>query len=159
MKHFTFSELTRSATAQSRHIDNQPDPTSAARLEEFVTALLDPLREEWERICLCQGLGTPALNVTSGYRSPQLNRAVGGSPTSAHCLGLAVDLVPANGELSRFKSFCRTWLADRDFDQLISENEDSEGSPRWIHLGFRNRAGEQRRQMLSMIRGRYLPMR
>ena len=59
--------------------------------------------------------------ISSGYRGPKLNAAVGGSSTSAHCHGYAFDLVPTNGKMKEFKRFCREFLADKAFDQLISD--------------------------------------
>lgn len=154
MNYFTVEELSRSETAALHGWDNTPDPVCRARLEELVRELLDPLRGAWDGYCRARNLGTGALHVTSGYRSPRLNRAVGGAPGSAHCLGLAADLVPANRRLKDFRDFCRGWLRDRDFDQMISEREAADGTPRWIHLGLRNAAGLQRRELLVVRAGR-----
>ena len=71
MKHFTIPELTRSDTAQRRSIDNTPTPEAVKNLTARVDNVLDPLRERW---------GAPLI-VTSGYRSPALNTAVGGVKT------------------------------------------------------------------------------
>ena len=158
MKHFSMQELTRSATARRLGLDNTPSAEHTANLEMLVTQLLDPLRDAWAARCAREGWGTPALTVTSGYRGFRLNKAVGGSTTSAHCVGFAADLVPANGRLAQFKTFCRGWLAGRPFDQMISEDEDPAGVPRWIHLGYKNQQGGQRRQLLSMRGGKYSPM-
>ena len=158
MKYFSIEELTRSATARRLGLDNTPTDEHRANLEMTVSRLADPLREAWAGHCAAQGWGTPALRVTSGYRGFRLNRAVGGSSASAHCAGWALDLVPQNGRLGAFKSFCREWLAGRAFDQLISEDEDAAGTPRWIHIGYKNSQGQQRRQELSMRGGQYKPM-
>ena len=72
--------------------------------------------------------------------------------------GFAFDLVPDNGRLADFKRFCRTWLKGRAFDQMISEDEDAAGTPRWVHIGYKNRQGGQRRQLLTMRAGKYIPM-
>lgn len=155
MKHFTLAEFTRSATARRLGLDNTPTTEHRVHIEETVTQLLDPLREAWAVRCARERWGTPALTVSSGYRGFRLNEAVGGSSSSAHSVGYAVDLVPCNGRLGEFKRFCREWLSGRRFDQMISEEEDAAGTPRWIHLGYRNRQGGQRRQLLSMRGGRY----
>lgn len=156
MKHFTLAELTRSATALAKGLDNTPTPDHCANIEMTVAQLLDPLREAWAVCCARQQWGTPAIRVSSGYRSSALNRAVGGSATSAHCVGYAFDLVPQNGRLADFKRFCSEWLCRRAFDQMISEDEDASGVPRWVHIGYKNRQGGQRRQMLSMRGGKYM---
>ncbi len=158
MKHFTISEFTASATARRLGLDNTPTPEHRANLEMLVAQLLDPLRDEWAQFCDRQQLGTPAITVSSGYRGFRLNAEVGGSKTSAHCVGYAADLVPANGRLAEFKAFCRDWLNGRPFDQMISEDENNRGVPRWIHIGYKNQQGGQRRQLLSMVGGKYKPM-
>ena len=151
------AELTRSATAQKMGLDNTPTSVHRANLEMMVTMLADPLREAWAIECAHEKYGTPALNVTSGYRGFRLNKAVGGSTTSAHCIGFALDLVPANGRLAEFKKFCRQYLTGKPFDQMISEDENAAGVPRWIHIGYKNQQGGQRRQLLSMVGGKYIP--
>lgn len=158
MKNFTLSELTRSETARKRGLDNTPSAEHAANLEMLVAQLLDPLREAWAVRCANEHWGTPALTVTSGYRGPALNKAVGGAAASAHCLGFAADIVPANGRLAEFKGFCSGWLKGKAFDQMISEDENAAGVPRWVHLGYKNQQGGQRRQLLSMIGGKYQPL-
>lgn len=125
---------------------------------EAVETLLDPLREAWEKHCADRKLGSPGIRVSSGFRSPSLNVAVGGSLTSAHCSGYAFDLIPVNGKMMEFRSFCREFLKDRAFDQLISEKENSQGVPSWMHIGYKNSKGEQRGQLLSMINNKYYPM-
>lgn len=158
MRYFTLGELVRSETAVRLGLDNTPTPEIAEHLRELVVQLLDPLREAWAARCRIEGWGSPALIVSSGYRSAELNRAVGGAAASAHCAGYAADTIPANGRLRAYKTFCREFLADRAFDQLISENERPDGTPGWMHIGYRTRDGRQRRELLSMRRGCYLPM-
>lgn len=157
MKHFTIEELTRSDTARKNGIDNTPSADHEAHLEEMVNNLIDPLRDKWAVYCANEKLGTPQLRVSSGYRSPKLNAAVGGSNTSAHSIGYALDLVPMNGKLKEFKKFCYEFLQGRMFDQMISEDEDANNIPVWIHIGYKNASGQQRRQFLSMVSGKYIP--
>ncbi|EXY16577.1 hypothetical protein M145_3423 [Bacteroides fragilis str. 34-F-2  len=57
-----------------------------------------------------------------------------------------------------FKSFCREFMNDRSFDQLISEGENGNAVPRWMHIGYKSPRGEQRRQLLTMRQGKYFPM-
>lgn len=152
-------ECIRSATAEKLGIDNTPTPEIKAHIVESVETLLDPLREVWGIHCRQHALGKVSINISSGYRCPALNKAVGGSDTSAHCFGYAFDLVPVNGQMREFKSFCREWLAGHAFDQLISEGESSSGMPNWMHVGYKHPDGvTQRRVYLSMISGEYYPM-
>lgn len=158
MKYFTIEELTRSDTASARGIDNTPTPEHRQHLIDTVDNLADPLRERWSEICTKERLGNPGIRVSSGYRSAALNKAVGGSATSAHSHGYALDLIPMNGKLRRFKEVCREFLQGRMFDQMISEDEDSSGTPKWVHVGYKNGQGQQRRQFLTMKNGAYIPM-
>ena len=61
-------------------------------------------------------------------------------------------------QFRQFKNFCREFLKNRKFDQMISEDEDVGGVPRWVHIGYKNGEGKQRRQLLSMRNGNYIPM-
>lgn len=159
MKYFTMEECTHSKTAIENGIDNTPDEACKAHIVESVEMLLDPLREAWGQYCVQNGLGKAGILISSGYRSKNLNKKVGGSDTSAHCYGYAFDLVPVNKEMMRFKQFCRDFLAGRDFDQLISEGESKDGTPKWMHVGYKHPDGKQQRHNLySMINGKYYPM-
>lgn len=158
MKYFTINECTQSATARARHIDNTPDNEHLAHIIESIETLVDPLREAWAEYCRMAKLGTAGIRISSGYRGPKLNAAVGGSRTSAHCHGYAFDLVPLNGRMIEFKRFCREFMNNRSFDQLISEEENGNAVPRWMHVGYKSPRGEQRRQFLSMRGGKYYPM-
>ena len=69
MKHFTMNEMTRSATAKRKGINNNPSPQVMQNITQLVEKILDPLREAW---------GQPII-VSSGYRCPKLNKLVGGA--------------------------------------------------------------------------------
>ena len=97
MKYFTINELCWSETASKYKIKNTPTEEIKEHLSELVENVLDPLREAW---------GGPII-VSSGYRFPELNQKVGGSKTSSHMSGYAVDLVPENGEIERFFNFVK----------------------------------------------------
>lgn len=142
MKYFSIKELCHSDTAESRHIANNPPAEAQFHLRQLIEQLLDPLREEWGS----------AIKVNSGYRSAVLNKAVGGSSSSAHLLGYAADIVPANGEMSKFKAFVRAWLKGKAFDQYIDERG---GVAEWVHLAIKNKAGLQRGQYLAYRNGKY----
>lgn len=163
MKYFTLKECTYSATAEAEGINNTPNAEYEAHIVESIETLVDPLREAWGKHCRQTGLGKEGINISSGYRCPKLNEAVGGSETSAHCYGYAFDLVPANGKMLEFKRFCRDFLTNYtecSFDQLISEKENKSGVPNWMHVGYKHPDPKkgQRRDILSMIGGRYCDM-
>ena len=155
MKYFTMEECIFSATAKAKDINNKPSAEIAAHIVESVETLLDPLREAWEQYCKQHDLDTVGIYISSGYRCPDLNKEVDGSSTSAHLYGYAFDLIPSNGKMSEFKRFCRMFLAKRAFDQLISEKEDANGIPRWMHVGYKYIDGrQQRRQYLYSVHGK-----
>lgn len=140
MKYFTFDEFSKSETATLRGINNNIPEEIKSNIEEFVDNILDPMREEW-------GSG---IRITSGYRSPSLNRALNGSPTSVHPLGLAVDIVPCNGNMRKFQSFVEEFLRDMEFDQLIFEKPRN-GIASWVHIGYKNSNGYQRKQTFTLV--------
>lgn len=144
MKYFTIKELCNSVTAKARGIDNTPSSTIVEHLTELVDNILDPLRESW-------GSG---IKVTSGYRCEKLNKAVGGSTTSAHNAGYAADIVPVNGKITEFKAYVLKWLKDNNipYDQYINEFS---GASQWVHIAIRNRQGKQRKQNLLYKNNKY----
>ena len=144
MKYFTIKELCASLKATALGIKNEPTKQVLVNLESLVFNILDPLRAAWGG----------AIVVTSGYRSAVLNKAVGGSTTSAHRYGLAADIVPADRRIAAFKAFCVKWLKDNavNFDQYIDEVG---GGSEWVHIGIKSPSGNQRRQFLKYRNGHY----
>ena len=149
MKYFTIKELCASFKAAELGIKNEPTKQALVNLESLVLNILDPLRAAW-------GGG---IIVTSGYRSAALNKAVGGSASSAHRYGLAADIVPADKRIGVFKSFCVKWLKENavNFDQYIDElSIDKDGKvTEWVHIGIKSPSGKQRRQFLKCRNDRY----
>lgn len=130
MKYFTLRELTNSATARRLGIDNTPDDTVKMRLEVLVDSVLDPLRKLY---------GKP-IKVTSGYRCPRLNSAVGGASGSQHLNGEAVDITSMGDDLDENKRILDILLKSGIvFDQLLVEHPDKKGRPDWIHVSFTKR--------------------
>lgn len=139
MKYFKLKEFVESNTAKSLHIDNTPSKEVIEHINELVDNLLDPLREAWAK-----ETDAPEIRVTSGYRCPELNKAVGGVTTSLHQSGYAADLVPMNGKTKEFIKFCQTWIKDKGFDQCINEYD------RWCHIGYKNSKGQQRKMVFKI---------
>lgn len=144
MTYFTISELVASDTAKAKGIDNSPTTVVRANLVALIETLLDPLREAWKS----------PIKVTSGYRCAVLNRAVGGSSTSAHLYGCAADIVPLNGEIAEFKAFCKNYFGSRRhlFDQVILEVD---GEREWVHIGLKTKDGRKRGQLMEYKNNRY----
>lgn len=136
-KYFTLEEFLDSSTAKQKNIHNIPSFEIVENLKTFTRTALDPLRDAWGS----------AIDVTSGYRNQALNKAVGGSDTSAHPLGWAVDLIPRNGKIDEFFNFTVEWftLTGIKFDQIILER-DNKGN-RWVHIGLYNKQKQQREEI------------
>lgn len=133
MKYFTIPELTKSATASRRKIDNTPSATVIANLTALVDNILDPLREAW---------GAPII-VTSGYRCVRLNAAVGGVKTSQHTLGQAADIRTVSDKPADNKRlFDLIVKLGLPYDQLIDEYGYN-----WVHVSYSSR---NRRQILHI---------
>lgn len=125
MKYFTLEELTRSDTASIKHIDNTPDESITEHLIELVEKLLDPIRERWAKYCDDNQLGNAGIRISSGFRNKELNKAVGGSSTSAHLTGYAADLQNVSGSREEFYQFLLNFLKDRNFDECFIEKSST----------------------------------
>jgi len=131
-KYFTLSELTVSETAARRGLKNMPFGKQLENLRQTAERM-DAIREHFGK----------AVIVTSGYRSPEVNAAVGGSKTSAHCQGLAVDFtIPALG--TPLETARAILAAGFEFDQLIHEFSS------WVHIGFAEPGKPARHQVLTI---------
>lgn len=128
--YFTIDELCASDTARKRGIDNTPTPDAEANLMLLRDRVLNPARE---------ALGS-TIYVNSGYRSPQLNAAVGGTATSQHQTGQAADITTKSRKKNQ-KLFAII-VQQGNYDQLIWEGDGS-----WIHVSYRE--GSNRRSILA----------
>ena len=131
MKYFTIKELTRSETARRLGINNTPPASAIEALHALVDNVLDPLREAW---------GGP-IRVNSGYRCPELNKAVGGTPGSQHQRGEAADITVGSRSGNR-RLLALIKRLGLPVDQCIDEK-----SCRWIHVSHRK--GHNRRQYMK----------
>lgn len=148
MANFTLAEMVHSGTAERLGISNNPDAMTRVRLTETIR-LLECIRAEWEEYCERYSLGTPAIRISSGYRSPELNKAVGGVKNSAHVEGYAADLQPVNGKQDEFEKFFASEFSKMGyaFDQIIIEKSKTS---RWVHVGYKRADGKQRRQCFTL---------
>nr|DAX75841.1 MAG TPA: peptidase [Caudoviricetes sp.] len=148
MANFTIAEMVQSNTADRLKISNNPPTSVRVHLTETIT-LLECIRAEWEEYCERYSLGTPAIQISSGYRSPELNKAVGGAKNSAHVEGYAADLQPVNGKQTEFERFMANEFSKKGyaFDQIIIERSKSS---RWVHVGYKRADGKQRRQCFTL---------
>ena len=131
-KNFVLSEITRSNTATRLGISNEPSKKHLENMQVLITELIQPMRD---------ALGP--IRVTSGYRSPQLNRAIGGSAKSQHCKGQALDLqFWKNGEMCNQEIYKWVLKSGLQFDQMINEFDFA-----WIHISLKKE--KNRKQVLE----------
>ena len=136
-EHFALSEFERSDKARALKIDNRVPVRYVSSLETLCREVLEPLR---------QHVGKP-IRISSGYRCPALNKAVGGVATSQHLTGEAADIHLNSIEEGRewFK-----WLMDNtNVDQLIWERS---GSTRWIHVSCKSNPEENRHEVKRLTK-------
>ena len=140
MKYFSISEMTRSDTARRLGIDNTPSNEIKKNLTLFIEKVLDPIREDW---------GSPII-VSSGYRCPELNKAVGGVKTSGHMYGYCADL-QVKGDLRKFSNFVIEWMKEHQmkYDQIIWEKS---GNVTWLHFCWIGKDGKQRMKNFDIIK-------
>jgi hypothetical protein len=132
-KHLSREEFERSDAATNYGISNSMNSGQLAKAMALAENCFEPIREH---------LGKP-IRVNSGYRSPAVNKRIGGALTSQHSLGEAIDLDLHDRDLFE-------WIIDNVvFDQLIYEaGNDNEAA--WFHISYRE--GHNRKQVLRMIK-------
>lgn len=143
-QHFSLAEFVRSATAQKLGIDNslntsdKADQTIVRNLKALSENILEPLRNY-----ACQ-----PIVISSGYRCPALNKAVGGSKMSQHLTGEACDIhIPS---ISQGRLWLEWIMDNTSFDQLIWER--NKGGTHWIHVSYKADPTKNRHQVLRMLK-------
>jgi len=123
-KNFSLQEMTKSQSGVRLGIDNTPNSEIIGNLSDLVTNILQPLRDFWNR----------PITVSSGYRSTELNKAVGGSPSSEHCKGYAADIEIVGVDNFTLFEYIKK---NMKFTQLILEfYEEGIQDSGWIHVSF-----------------------
>ena len=124
--HITLAEATKSQTATRLHISNEPTEEQLKNMIFLAEMIFEPLRE----------LKNVPIAITSFFRSEELNSAIGGSSSSQHCKGEAMDIDAdifgtwTNGEIFNY-------IKDNlEYDQLIWEFGDDE-NPNWVHVSIK----------------------
>jgi len=134
-KNLALAEVTRSETAKRKGISNMPTPEHLENFKKLAENVFQPIREHF---------GVP-IHISSGYRSKALNTAVGGSLSSQHCTGEAIDIDMDGTEITNAQIF--HFIKDNlNFDQMIWEFGTDE-NPDWVHVSYES-TGKQRKQIL-----------
>ncbi len=124
-ENLSLAECTKSLTAKRLGINNEPDEWATENLRQVAVNVFQPVRD-----CL----GVP-IHVSSGYRSAELNKAIGGSVRSQHVEGRALDLdADVFGGCTNSEIF-ECIRENVEFDQLIWEFGDQD-NPDWVHVSF-----------------------
>jgi zinc D-Ala-D-Ala carboxypeptidase len=134
-KNLALAEVTRSETAKRNGISNMPTPEHLENFKKLAENVFQPIREHF---------GVP-IHISSGYRSAALNKAVGGSASSQHCTGEAIDIDMDGTDITNAQIF--HFIKDNlNFDQLIAEFPVN-SNPAWVHVSYES-TGKQRKQIL-----------
>jgi hypothetical protein len=140
-EHLSLAEVTRSETAKRRGISNMPTEAHITNFKLLAEKVFEPIRKHF---------GKP-IHISSGYRSEALNKAIGGSLTSQHCSGEAIDIDMDGSANGITNKMVFDYIKDNlQFDQLIWEF-GTDSAPDWVHVSYES-TGKQRKQILKAIK-------
>ena len=123
-KHISYKEGVHSITAIRKGIDNEPNEEQLANMKLVANNVFEPLR------VFING----PIKVNSFFRSPDLNKAIGGSTKSQHCKGQAIDIDDTYGKATNAEMYW--WIKENlDFDQMIWEFGNN-NNPDWVHVSY-----------------------
>jgi len=123
-EHISYKEGTRSVTALRLGIDNTPDTYQFTNMQVVAENIFEPLRK-WVK---------GPIKINSFLRVPDLNKAIGGSESSQHCQGRAIDIDDSYGHKTNAEMF-EYIKKHLDFDQMIWEFGD-DNNPDWVHVSY-----------------------
>ena len=140
-KHISDKEGVYSITAKRLGLDNVPGQFLLGNMKELAEQVFEPLRE-W--------VGGP-IRINSFYRSKVLNKAIGGSTTSQHCKGQAMDIDDTNCKKTNAEMY--EWIKENlNFDQMIWEFGD-DNNPNWVHISYVNEIDNRNRCLKAYKEG------
>jgi hypothetical protein len=135
-EHLDLSELIRSESAKRNGISNMPTEEHIANFKLLAEKVFEPIRNNFR----CP------IHISSGYRSAELNKCIGGSATSQHCKGQAIDIDMDGTPNGVTNKMVFDYIKDNlEFDQLINEFDYS-----WVHVSYSE--GKNRGQILKAIK-------
>jgi len=138
-EHISYREGTFSVTAKRLGLENEPDEKQLENMRLLAEKIFEPLR---------QYVGKP-IKINSFFRSPDLNKAIGGSSKSQHCKGQAIDIDDTYGNMKNYGMY--NFIKENlDFDQMIWEFGDDE-NPDWVHVSYVSEE-ENRNRCLKAVR-------
>ena len=123
-KHISYKEGVYSITAIRKGIDNEPNEEQLSNMKIVAEKIFEPIRIHFK----------VPIKVNSFFRSPDLNKAIGGSTKSQHCKGQAIDIDDTYGKVKNSDIYW--WIKENlDFDQMIWEFGDDD-NPNWVHISY-----------------------
>ncbi len=125
-EHISYNEAVRSETAIRYGLNNTPDEKALANMKLTAEKVFEPARLHFN----------VPMYISSFYRSFEVNAKIGGSPTSDHCFGKPIDIdCDVFGGITNLQLLY--WIKDNlEFDQLIWEFDNPDGSPAWVHVSY-----------------------
>ena len=147
-EHFTLEEMTASPTAKKLGLSNTPTAEHIENMRYCCEKILEPVRAHFGK----------AVTINSSYRSPAVNKAVGGSTTSQHVNGQAIDF-EINGISNKIVA---DWIADNlEFDQVILEfYVEGDKNSGWVHASIKKEGGNRKQKLIAKKDGsstKYVP--
>jgi hypothetical protein len=140
-EHLNLSEVTKSDMAKRKGISNEPTPEHLENFKKLAENIFEPIRKHFNQ----------PIFISSGYRSKELNTAIGGSLTSQHCSGEAIDIdMDGRSNTVTNKAVFDYIKGNLNFDQLIWEF-GTDSNPDWVHVSYES-TGRQRKQVLKAVR-------
>ena len=138
-KNLSLAEVMRSETAKRKGVSNMPTEAHIENFKLLAEKVFQPIREHF----------AVPIHISSGYRSAALNKAIGGSATSQHCTGEAIDIDMDGTAITNAAIF--NYIKDNlEFDQLIWEF-GTDTNPDWVHVSYES-TGKQRKQILKAVK-------
>lgn len=138
-KNLSLSEMIISSEAKRKGINNVPSESIVSNMKKLAINVFQPIREHFNA----------PIHISSGFRSIELNKAIGGPSSSQHCSGEAMDIDMDGTTISNAQVF--KWIKDNlVFDQLIWEF-GTDANPDWVHVSYES-TGKQRKQILKAVR-------
>ena len=123
-KHISYKEGVYSITAIRKGIDNEPNEEQLSNMKLVAEKIFEPVRTHFK----------VPIKVNSFFRSPDLNKAIGGSTKSQHCKGQAIDIDDTYGKATNADMYW--WIKENlDFDQMIWEFGNND-NPDWVHVSY-----------------------
>jgi hypothetical protein len=139
-QHLSLAEVTRSETAKRKGISNNPTEEHLENFKLLAEHVFEKIRLHF---------GVP-IHISSGYRSKELNDAIGGSQTSQHSKGQAIDIDMDGSGDGVSNADVYNFIKDNlEFDQLIWEF-GTDSNPDWVHVSYAK--GKNRKQKLKAVK-------